>query len=144
MVCMIFTCPVTSLDEAGVVNREFGISPLTAELIADFNQDGYPDLIHVNLLGVQNVFLSKAGDNGYLKAKLPNTVETVGSEVHVTLEDDSTLMQSFVVDEGLVSDQSHVLIFGQGSQKAISVLIKSLDGFEHELVGEFHNQVLDI
>lgn len=127
-------------DEAGVVNREFGITPLTA----DFNQDGYPDLIHVNLLGPQNVFLSKAGSNGYLKVKLPNDVSSVGSEVHVTLEDGSTLIQSFVVGEGLVSDQSHVLIFGLGEQKAISVLIKALDGSEQELVGVFHNQLLDI
>ncbi len=33
--------------EAGVRNRAYGISPL----VADFNADGYPDLVHVNLLG---------------------------------------------------------------------------------------------
>ncbi len=126
--------------EAGVVNREFGISPLTA----DFNQDGYPDLIHVNLLGKQNVFLSKAGNNAYLKVKLPNTVESVGTEVHVTLEDGTTLIQSFVVGEGLVSDQSHVLIFGLGEQNATRVVVKSLDGQEQERVGEFQNQLLEI
>ena len=93
-------------EDAGSVNREYGISPLTA----DFNQDGYPDLIHVNLLGAQNVFISKAGDNGYLKVKLPNTVESIGSQVQVTLDDGTTLIQTFVVGEGLVSDQSHVLI----------------------------------
>jgi len=86
--------------ESGVVNREFGIAPITA----DFNQDGYPDLIHVNLLGPQNVFISKAGNNGYLKVKLPNNVGSVGAEVHVTLEDGTTLVQSFVIGEGLVSD----------------------------------------
>lgn len=127
-------------EEARVVNREFGITPLTA----DFNQDGYPDLIHVNLLGPQNVFISKAGSNGFLKIKLPNDVSSVGAEVHVTLEDGSTLIQSFVVGEGLVSDQSHVLIFGLGSQKANRVLIKTLDGSERELTGEFHNQLLDV
>ena len=120
-------------DVAGVVNRQFGISPLTA----DFNQDGYPDLIHVNLLGTQNVFLSKAGSNGYLKIKLPNDVTSIGSEVHVTLEDGTTLVQSFVVGEGLVSDQSHVLIFGLGTQKATKVVVKSLDGSEQEQTGEF-------
>jgi len=127
-------------DESGVVNREYGISPLTA----DFNQDGYPDLIHVNLLGQQNVFISKAGSNGYLKVKLPNTVASIGSEVHVTLSDGTTLIQSFVVGEGLVSDQSHVLIFGLGKQKATRVLVKALDGQEQERVGEFHNQILEL
>jgi len=127
-------------DVAGVVNREYGISPLTA----DFNQDGYPDLIHVNLLGPQNVFLSKAGSHGYLKIKLPNDVTSIGSEVHVTLEDGTTLVQSFVVGEGLVSDQSHVLIFGLGTQKATKVVVKSLDGSEQEQTGEFHNQLLEL
>ncbi len=127
-------------ESAGVINREFGISPLTA----DFNQDGYPDLIHVNLLGPQNVFLSKAGENGYLKVKLANDVSSIGSKVHVTLEDGSTLVQSFVVGEGLVSDQSHILIFGLGSLKATRVLLKPLNGDEKEVTGEFHNQLLEL
>jgi len=126
--------------EASVVNREFGISPLTA----DFNQDGHPDLIHVNLLGPQNVFMSKAGKNGYLKVKLPNTVHSVGTEVHVTLEDGTTLIQSFVVGEGLVSDQSHVLIFGLGNQKATRIVVKGLDGTEQEQIGEFRNSLITI
>ena len=68
----------------------------------------------------------------------------LATEVHVTLEDGSTLIHSFVVGEGLVSDQSHVLIYGLGAQKAIRVFIKALDGFEQEFVGEFRNQLLDI
>lgn len=127
-------------DVAGVVNREYGISPLTA----DFNQDGYPDLIHVNLLGPQNVFLSKAGDNGYLKVKLANNVTSIGSEAHVTLEDGTTLVQTFVVGEGLVSDQSHILIFGLGSQKATRIMIKTVTGEETEITGEFQNQLLEL
>ena len=46
--------------DSGVRNREYGIAPL----VADFNQDGYPDLVHVNILGPQNVFLSEGGDQG--------------------------------------------------------------------------------
>ena len=127
-------------DQAGVVNREFGITPITA----DFNQDGYPDLIHVNLLGPQNVFISRAGSNGFLKIKLPNNVGSVGAEAHVTLEDGTTLVQTFVIGEGLVSDQSHVLIFGLGDQSAVSVVIKSIDGMEHEVTGEYRNQMLEL
>ncbi len=41
--------------EAGVVNKRYSISPLTA----DFNQDGAPDIVHVNLAGKSKVFLSK-------------------------------------------------------------------------------------
>jgi len=110
-------------DDIGVRNRSFGISPLTA----DFNKDGYPDLVHVNLLGSQRVFLSKGGDQGFLKVKLPNTVESIGAEVSVTLDDGSTLIQTFVIGEGLVSDQSHTLIFGLGSNKAMKVSIDRLN-----------------
>lgn len=126
--------------EAGVRNREFGVTPLTA----DFNQDGHPDLVHVNLLGPQNVFLSRAGENGYLKVRLPNTVHSIGAVVSVELEDGSTLVRAFVVGEGLVSDQSHVLIFGLDHQSASSITVKHLSGEVKEFDGEFRNQLVDI
>jgi len=126
--------------QAGVVNRAYGISPISA----DFNTDGYPDLIHVNLMGKQNVFLSKGGDQGYLKVQLPNTVDAIGSQVSVLLEDGTTLVKHFVVGEGLVSDQSHVLIFGLGQQRAISVSVTSLSGFDKTFVGSYRNQLLNI
>jgi len=94
--------------EAGIQNRLFGISPLTA----DFNQDGYPDVIHVNLQGPQKVFISKGGNANHLKIKLPNTVKSIGAKVVVTLNDGSRLHNTFIVGEGLCSDQSHILNFG--------------------------------
>ncbi len=123
---------------AGVQNREYGITPLTA----DFNQDGYPDLIHINLLGEQKVFLSEAGDQGYLKVKLPNVIESVGAEVTVTLDDGNQIVQTFVVGEGLLSDQSHTLIFGLSSQQATSVSVVRLDGNNAERNGSFRNETL--
>ena len=124
--------------ELGVKNRHYGITPLTA----DFNQDGYPDLIHVNLLGPQKVFLSKAGDQGYLKIKLPNVIESVGAEVTVTLEDGKQIVQTFVVGEGLLSDQSHTLIFGLAAQQATGVSIVRLDGDNAEKTGNFRNETI--
>ncbi len=125
-------------NEVGVINREYGISPLTA----DFNQDGYPDLVHVNLLGEQKVFLSKAGEQSYLKVRLPNVIESVGAEVTVTLDDGEQLVQTFVVGEGLLSDQSHILIFGLGSRQAVTVSVVNLDGSSREQTGQFSNQTL--
>jgi len=125
-------------EDLNVINREYGITPLTA----DFNQDGYPDLVHVNLLGPQKVFLSKGGDQGYLKIRLPNVVESIGAEVTVTLEDGNQLIQTFVVGEGLLSDQSHTLIFGLGQQQATSVTVSLLDGSSNEQAGNFRNEIL--
>ena len=109
--------------QAGIQNRYFGISPLTA----DFNNDGYPDLIHINLLGPQKVFLSRGGDANYLKIKLLNTVASVGAKVKVTLDDGTDLHNTFVVGEGLCSDQTHVLTFGLRDRKATAVSVRYLD-----------------
>lgn len=125
-------------EQSGVKNRLFGISPLTA----DFNQDGYPDLIHVNLQGAQQVFISKGGDQNHLKIKLANVIESIGAKVAVTLEDGSVLHQTFVSGEGLCSDQSHVLIFGLGKQKAVDVKVDFLNGASANRSGSFVNQLL--
>lgn len=127
-------------EKAGVRNREYGISPLTA----DFNQDGYPDLVHINILGPQNVFLSEGGDNGFLKVKLPNIIESVGTVVTVTLADGTKRVQTFVVGEGLLSDQSHVLTFGLEDQQVIKVSALGLDGKTTIMNGEYRNTTLEL
>ena len=125
---------------SGVQNREYGIAPLTA----DFNQDGYPDLVHVNILGPQNIFLSQGGDQGFLKIKLPNTVESIGAVVTVTLADGSVLIQTFVVGEGLLSDQSHTLVFGLGDQEAKSISVTRLDGAQSTVEGSYRNEIVQL
>lgn len=125
-------------EAAKVRNRHYGIAPLTA----DFNQDGYPDLVHVNLLGPQKVFLSVAGEQGYLKVRLPNTLASIGARVTVTLSSGVERVQYFVVGEGLVSDQSHVLVFGLGSDTATQVQIDRLEGDVQRLSGSFRNEVV--
>ncbi len=126
--------------DSGVRNREYGIAPL----VADFNQDGYPDLVHVNILGPQNVFLSEGGDQGYLKVSLPNTIESVGTVVSVTLADGSTIVQTFVVGEGLLSDQSHMLTFGLGNQQATTISAVALDGTVASVQGEYRNEIVKL
>ena len=126
--------------ESGVANRLFGISPLTA----DFNKDGYPDLIHVNLLGPQKVFLSKGGDANYLKVKLPNTAMSVGAKVKVDLENGQSIYSTFVVGEGLCSDQSHILTFGLDKQKAVNISVDYLDGRSEKQTGQFVNQQINL
>ena len=123
---------------AKVRNRHYGIAPLTA----DFNQDGYPDLVQVNLLGPQKVFLSVAGEQGYLKVRLPNTLASIGAKVTVTLTSGAKRVQYFVVGEGLVSDQSHVLTFGLGAETATDIEINRLQGNVQRLTGSFRNEVV--
>ena len=89
------------------------------------------------------MFLSKGGDQGYLKVKLPNNVDSVGAIVSVKLDNGETLVQTFVVGEGLVSDQSHTLIFGLNSNKAINISVDRLNSPAQELVGEYKNELIN-
>lgn len=110
--------------EAGVVNKRFSITPLTA----DFNGDGRPDLVHANLAGYSQAFISKPGGGQSLKVRLANQIESIGAKVTVSLADGSTQSKWFVRGEGLVSDSSPILIFGLGEASAESVTVKYLDG----------------
>ena len=121
--------------EAGVINKHYSIAPITA----DFNQDGYPDIVHVNIAGNSQAFISEGGDAGYLKVKLPNTVSSIAATVTVTLDNGQTLMKPFVSGEGLCSDPSHVLIFGLGQSAASNVEVAFIDGTRKEQAGSLRN-----
>jgi hypothetical protein len=125
--------------KAGVVNRQYSIAPLTA----DFNGDGRPDVVHINIAGKSQAFLS-AGEtpNGYLKIKLPETLSSIGAKVKVTLEDGSVLHKPYASGEGLASDSSRVIIAGLGTQKATSVEVTYLDGTTVAQSGTFRDQSL--
>lgn len=122
-------------SEAGVINRRYSIAPITA----DFNGDGYPDIVHVNLAGRSQAFLSEGGDNGYVKVQLPNQVSSIAASVQVELADGSTLTKQFVSGEGLCSDSSHVLIFGLGDQRATNISIRFIDGTQLNRSGDWRN-----
>ena len=124
--------------QANVVNKRYSISPLTA----DFNADGYPDIIHVNIAGRSQAFLSAGGDAGYLKVRLPNRVSSIAATVQVTLEDGTTLTKPFVSGEGLCSDPSHILIFGLDDQRSTSVTVRFVDGAEQVSSGSWRNQTV--
>ncbi len=114
--------------EAGVVNTRYSITPLTA----DFNGDGRPDLIHVNLAGHSQAFISQPGTGSALKVSLANQVESIGAKVTVTLSDGTKQSKWFIRGEGLSSDSSPILIFGLGANSAQSVQVHYLDGHEEE------------
>jgi len=124
--------------QAGVVNKRYSIAPITA----DFNADGYPDIVHVNIAGRSQAFLSKGGDNGYLKVKLPNQVSSIAATVKVTLADGSMLTKPFVSGEGLGSDPSHILVFGLGDQRARDVRVTYINGQQQALSGDWRNDTV--
>lgn len=123
---------------SGVVNTGYGISPVTA----DFNNDGYLDLVHVNIAGNSKVFMNNGGDAGYLKVKLPDTIESIGAKIKVTRSDGKVLYRDVVSGEGLCSDQSHVQIFGLGEASAVDVTVQYLDGRVGNRTGSLKNTLI--
>ncbi len=99
-------------DRSGVVNRRFEITAL----VADFNQDGYPDMVRVNLVGPTVAFINDGGDNHYLKVRVPDVASSMGARVAVTTGSGRVMYDWLVTGEGLVSDQTHILSFGFGEE----------------------------
>ena len=110
--------------QVGVVNTKFGLSPVTA----DFNLDGAPDLIHVNIAGASKAFISNSSETGFVKVSLPNVVESVSAMVKAELADGRMIYEPFVKGEGLCSDSSPVITIGTDGQEVKSIEVKFLNG----------------
>ena len=110
--------------EMGVVNKEYGISPVTA----DFNLDGAPDLIHINIAGASKAFISNNSEKGFVKVLLPNIVEAVSAMVKAELADGRMIYEPFVKGEGLCSDSSPMITIGTGGAEVKSIEVKFLNG----------------
>ena len=124
--------------QSGVINTGFGISPITA----DFNNDGYPDLVHINIAGKPKAYINNGGDANYLKVQLPDTIASVAAKIRVQRSDGEVIYRDFVSGEGLCSDQSHIQIFGLESASAIEVTVQYINGQSHKQTGDFSNTLL--
>ena len=82
--------------------------------MSDFNQDGYPDIIHVNIQGKSRALISTSGPNRYLKFAMPDNIMCLGAKITVTLTDGTTLTDWIVKNEGLNSSQTGTVFFGLG------------------------------
>ncbi len=104
--------------QAGVENRNFAIAPITA----DFNDDGYPDLVYVNLGGRPKAFLSRGGSDHSIRVRFPEQARFVGARAELTTLTGETLSDVYVVGEGLASDSSATLTFGLGAAESAATL----------------------
>ncbi len=118
-------------EQAGVVNRNYAITPI----VSDFNLDGYPDMIYANLDGKIRAYLNEGGDMSFIGFRFAENARHAGSTVKLTLDDGSILSDVYVIGEGLASDQTSTLTFGLGGigRKAVSAEI-SYPGGETKLI----------
>ena len=125
-------------ERSGVINTGFGISPITA----DFNNDGYPDLVHINIAGKPKAYINNGGDANYLKVKLPDTIASVAAKIRVQRSDGKVIYRDFVSGEGLCSDQSHIQIFGLENASVTEVTVQYINGQTDKRTGDFANTTL--
>lgn len=115
--------PITRI--AGVENRYYGMTPL----VSDFNADGYPDLVYINLDGPVRAFLNNGGANHFVKIVIQDSASSLGASVTLTKLDGTIMNKQVVTSTGMLSDQSDVLTFGIGRDESVqSVIITWPDG----------------
>ncbi len=121
--------------ESGIASNGYGVTPLTA----DFNKDGRPDLVFVNLGGKSQVYLSTAGNNNYLKVQLADIPTSLGAVVSVKTLSGKTLKKTYLKGTTLCSASSHVLFFGLKNDKATDVTVDYLNGNKDQKSGVLFN-----
>ena len=101
--------------EAGIVNKNYGQSPL----ITDFNNDGYPDLILLNINGPLRVFLNNGWNYSHLTVHLTDNTSSLWAKVTVETQDGFKITKQFFSSQWLMTDNSPDLYFGLWNAKKI-------------------------
>jgi hypothetical protein len=120
---------VATEDKSGVVNKNYAVTPL----VSDFNQDGYLDLVWINMSGPSKVFINKGGENNYLQLAFAENYENIGAKIKVITTSGKMITEDYVIGEGLVSDQSATIHIGLGKDTIKSVKISYINGTVQDL-----------
>lgn len=132
---------VPTEKESGVVNPNFGITPL----VSDFNNDGSLDMIWTNINSPSLAYLNKGNRNNFIKVHISKNAETIGAIVTISLPSGKRLTDHLITGEGLGSDQTATLNFGLGLETSIkSVSVKYLDGTVETIENPGINRTLSI
>jgi len=102
-------------DELEINNPYFGQSPV----IVDLDGDTKPDVVWLNMNGPLRAFLNRSGSNA-ISVVLPDTVQSLGTQVTVETRDSKSYTKQIVTSVGLLSDQSPTLFFGLGDATEVA------------------------
>lgn len=103
-------------DQANAINKNYAISPLSS----DFDQNGYPDLVYINLNGPVKALINEGGKANYIAIRFPENATYAGARVVVNKTDGSKLSDAYIIGEGLASDQTATVTFGLGTDTAVT------------------------
>ena len=92
---------------------------------------GYPDLVFYakSKRTSTSLLINQGGKSHFLSVKLKNDAHSLGAKLTLITGSGKSLKAQFFCNEGLLSDQSHVLTFGLGEEKALQRLsVNYVDG----------------
>lgn len=128
-------------QSAGIDNENFGIAPI----VADFNGDGWLDVVFANLTQPARAFISKGGSAAWLQVLLPDAPAALTARVDVTRSDGMVLHDQWLSGEGLASEQSRALQFGLGNANGpVDVRVHFADGREQQYLHVPARSVLSV
>jgi hypothetical protein len=108
----------------GMANKNFGQSPL----IADIDDDGRQDLVWINMNGPVRAFLNASRGN-YITVAVPDTVAALGTRVSIETDKGKSYTRVVVAGAGMLTDQTPELTFGLGALDHVrSVTIQRPNG----------------
>ena len=123
--------------DSGVENFNYGMTPLTS----DFNKDGYPDLINLNLDGKAKAFINNGGENKSMTIEIPTAAKYIDAKITISLDDNKVIHRQFTPSQGLSASQSNKIIIPLAKDHNITFIsVKLSNGemqvFENPKVGE--------
>jgi len=121
----------------GLDNTYFAQSPINV----DINADGRPDVVWLNMDGPVRAFINQ-GTANFLTVRLPDTVQSLGAEVTVHLNNGQILQRQFIASTGLMTDTTPDLHFGLGAETdIIKVEVRTLSGQKTVIQSPEANQI---
>ena len=132
---------VTSI--ANVENFNFGLIPL----ISDFNNDGYYDMVYVNILSETRAFINKGPVTkpDFVKIIFPETAKFVGAKVSAKSDKDRNFYFQITNGQGFMSDQTNSWIIGLDENEKIEhIVIDLINGNRTEIKKIPKNQTIKI
>ncbi|MDJ0949775.1 MAG: CRTAC1 family protein [Alphaproteobacteria bacterium] len=105
---------VPATQASGAENAAFG----QAVLSADFDSNGHPDLLYVNLDGPPRAFLNQGDESRSVTVRLADATRAIGARVTVRRADGLRLSGQVTAGGGFMNDPSATMTFGLGAGDA--------------------------